>query len=84
MPDVMPMKFARLAGLGAFGACAGFVALFAFIAYLSRHTATGGMMETLSVVTWISVGLVIVALIAVHVAIGKELLFLSRGESRGV
>ena len=84
MPDVMPMKFARLAGLGAFGACAGFVALFAFIAYLSRHTATGGMMETLSVVTWISVGLVIVALIAVHVAIGKELLSLSRGESRGV
>ena len=84
MPNVMPMKFARLAGLGAFGACAGFVALFAFIAYLSRHTATGGMMETLSVVTWISVGLVIVALIAVHVAIGKELLSLSRGESRGV
>jgi hypothetical protein len=84
MPDVMPMKFARLAGLGAFGACAGFVALFAFIAYLSRPTATGGMMETLSVVTWISVGLVIVALIAVHVAIGKELLSLSRGESRGV
>ena len=62
----------------------GFIALYIFVAYLSRHTATGGMMQTLSVVTWISVGLVIVALIALHVAIGKELLSLSRGESRGV
>jgi hypothetical protein len=82
--DFMPTKYARLAGLGAFGACAGFVAVFALVAYISRHTATGGMMETLSVVTWISVGLVVLALIAVHVAIGKELLSLGRGESRGV
>ena len=80
----MPTKYVRLAGLGAFGACAGFVALFVLVAYISRHTATGGMTETLSVVTWISVGLVVLALIAVHVAIGKELLSLSRGEPRGV
>jgi hypothetical protein len=78
------MNLARLGGLGAFGACAGFVALYAFVAYLSRRTATGGMTQTLAVVTWISVGLVIIALIAVHVAIGKELLSLGRGESRGV
>jgi hypothetical protein len=84
MTDLMSMKFARLAGLGAFGACAGFVALFALVAYLSRHTATGGMTETLAAVTWISVGLVVIALIALHVAMGKELLSLSRGESRGV
>ena len=80
----MPMKFAKLAGLGAFGACAGFVALFAFVAYLSRHTSTGGMMPVLSVVTWISIGLVVIGLIAVHVAIGKQLLAVDRGESRGV
>jgi hypothetical protein len=80
----MPTKYARLAGLGAFGACAVFVALYAFIAYVARHTTTGGITQTLSVVTWISVGLVVIALIAVHVAIGKELLSLSRGESRGV
>jgi hypothetical protein len=42
------------------------------------------MMPVLSVVTWISVGLVVLALIAVHVAIGKQLLSLYRGESRGV
>jgi hypothetical protein len=80
----MAMNYARLAGLGAFGACAGFAALFAAVVYVSRHTANGGMMQTLSVVTWISVGLVVLALIAVHVAIGKELLSLSRGEPRGV
>lgn len=62
----------------------GFIALYIFIAYLSRQTATGGMTLALSAVAWISVGLVVVALIAVHVAIGKELLSLSRGESRGV
>lgn len=80
----MPTKFARLAGLGAFGACAGFVALYAFIVYITRHTATGGMTQALSAVAWISVGLVVISLIAVHVAIGKELLSLSRGEPRGV
>jgi len=81
---VIPKNFASLAGLGAFGACAGFVALYALIVYATRHTTTGGMMQTLSAVTWISVGMVIIALIAVHVAIGKELLSLGRGESRGV
>ena len=70
----MPPKIARLAGLGAYGACVAFVALFAFIAYVSRHTATGGMMTTLSVVTWISVGMVVIALVIVHVAIGRQLL----------
>lgn len=80
----MPKNYAKLAGLGAFGACAAFVALFALVADISRHTTTGGMMPVLSAVTWISVGLVVVGLIAVHVAIGKQLLAVSRGESRGV
>ena len=80
----MPSKYAKLAGLGAFGACAGFVVLYFFVAYIARHTPTGGMMMTLSVVTWISVGLVVAALIAVHIAIGRQLLALSRGEPRGV
>jgi len=81
----MPAKIARLAGLGAFGACAGFVALFAFVAYISRHTPTGGMMPALSEVVWISLGLVVLALIAVHVAIGRQLLYIGNGGGpRGV
>jgi hypothetical protein len=75
----MPPKIARLAGLGAFGACAAFIALYAFVAYISRHTATGGMMPALSVVTWISLALVVLALIAVHVALGKQLIQLAEG-----
>ena len=81
----MPPRMARLAGLGAYGAIGFFILLFVLIAWASRHTAQGGMMPALSVVTWISVGLVVVALIAVHVVIGKQLLYLGRGGGpRGV
>ncbi len=80
----MPPKIARLAGLGAFGACAGFVALYVYVAYISRHTPTGGMMPVLSVVTWISVGLVLLALIGVHVVVAKQLLALARGAPQPV
>jgi hypothetical protein len=80
----MPPKIARLAGLGALGACAAFVALYLYVAYISRHTATGGMMPALSAVTWISLALVVLALIGVHVALGKQLLEVSKGGSRRV
>jgi len=80
----MSPKIARLAGLGAFGACALFVALYLFVAYISRHTPTGGMMPTLSVVTWISLAVVLVALIAAHVALGRQLLTLASGRATGV
>ena len=75
----MPPKIARLAGLGAFGACAGFVALFALVAWISRRTPTGGIMPVLSWVTWISLSLVVLALIAVHVYFGRQLLALAEG-----
>lgn len=75
----MPPKIARLAGLGALAACGAFAALFLYAAYISRHTATGGMMPALSAVSWISLGLVVLALIAVHIAIGRQLLHIGRG-----
>ena len=75
----MPPKFARLAGLGAFAACGGLALLFVLVVYISRRTPTGGMMPVLSWVTWISVALVILALIGVHVYIGRQLLRLARG-----
>ncbi|HMA23392.1 MAG: hypothetical protein ACM37U_08190 [Gemmatimonas sp.] len=75
----MPPKIARLAGLGALAASGAFIALFAFVAYLSRRTPTGGMMPALSAVSWISLGLVVLALVVVHVAISKQLLYLGRG-----
>jgi hypothetical protein len=74
----MPPKIARLAGLGAFGACAGMLALFALIIFLTRWTPLGGMMPALSVVTWISLAIVFAALIGAHVAIGKQLMHLGK------
>jgi hypothetical protein len=80
----MPPKYARLAGLGAFGACAAFIAIFAYVSYISRHTTTGGMMPVLSVITWISVGMVVLALIGVHVVLAKQLFALARGGAHPV
>jgi hypothetical protein len=70
----MPPKIARLAGLGAFGACAGMLALFALIIFITRSTPLGGMMPALSYLTWISLAVVFAALIAAHVAIGRQLM----------
>lgn len=75
----MPTRFARLAGLGAFGACAGLLALFLLLAFVSRPTPTGGINLATAAVTWISLGGLFAALILVHVAIGRQLLLLSRG-----
>jgi hypothetical protein len=66
--------FHRLAGLGAFGACAGLFALFLLMAWASRPTVTGGMDLTLAWVTWIALATTFAGLIAAHVVIGRKLL----------
>jgi len=43
----MPPKIAKLAGLGAFAACAGIAALFLLFVYGTRPTASAGMDGTL-------------------------------------
>jgi hypothetical protein len=75
----MPPKIAKLAGLGAFGACGIFVAVFLYVAYIAMPTSTGGMTMALASVSWISLSLVVLALIAVHVALGRQLLHLGHG-----
>jgi hypothetical protein len=75
----MPAAIAKLVGLGAYGACVGLAALFALIVYGTRHTSTGGISPVLSVVTWISVGLIILALIGAHVLLGRQLVYLGKG-----
>jgi FtsH-binding integral membrane protein len=71
---MLPPKYAKLAGLGAFGACAGMVALFALMVWFTRHTSTGGMTTGLWAVEVISMVIVFLCLIAAHVAIGKQLM----------
>jgi hypothetical protein len=80
----MPPKIARLAGLGAFGACAAFVGLYALIVWGTRPGASAGLDATERFLTWFTVGGVILALLGVHLVIGRQLLAVARGESRPV
>jgi len=75
----MPPKIAMLAGLGAFGACAGLLGLYGLLVYITRPSPHGGIDPINAIVVWISVGGLILALIAIHVVIGKQLLRLARG-----
>jgi hypothetical protein len=75
----MPPRIAKLAGLGAFGACAGLLGLYLLIAYLSRPTSRGGIDAVNAAVAWIALAGVVAALIIVHVAIGRQLLRLAQG-----
>ena len=78
----MLTTIARLAGLGAFGACAGMVVAYAGFVFLTMPGKFGGMDMTSAVVLWIAVAGVTVALIAVHVMIGRRLLLLADGPKR--
>ena len=75
----MPPKYARLAGLGAFGACAGLLALYLFLVFMSRPVRSGGIDGVNAAVAWISLGGLFAALIIAHVVIGKQLLRLASG-----
>ena len=75
----MQSKIARLAGLGAYGACGGLLALLAGLVYLTLPTSTNGIDLTNALVSWISLSGVIAALIVVHVAIARQLMRLAKG-----
>ena len=76
----MPPRIARLAGLGAFGACAAFAALYLLIVFATRPSQYAGMDGTLRFITWFSIAGVILALLGVHVVFGRQLLAMARGE----
>ena len=76
----MPPKFARLAAIGAFAACAGIAAIYLLFVYGTRPTASAGMDGTMRFLTWLSVAGVLLALLGVHLMIGRRLLALARGE----
>ena len=75
----MPPKFAKLAGLGAYGACAGMVALFAVLVLGTRTAPGDGMTPVLSWVSWISLAVVFAALIGVHILIARQLMHIGNG-----
>jgi hypothetical protein len=75
----MPPRIAKLAGLGAFAVCAGLVALFVVLIFLTRSAPQGGLTPVLAYLTWLSLAVVFVCLIVVHVAVGKQLLYIGKG-----
>ena len=77
----MPPKYAKLAGLGAFGACAGLFALYLALAFLlMRPSPLHGIDTINAAVAWIALGGLFAALIVAHVVIGKQLMLLAKGE----
>ncbi|HEU4642740.1 MAG TPA: hypothetical protein VFS44_09810 [Gemmatimonadaceae bacterium] len=76
-------KLEKLAALGAFGVCAVLLAIWVLLIVITlpRRGAVGGGIDiTEAVVTWVAVGLVVLALIAVHVVFARRLLAMARGE----
>lgn len=76
----MPPRVARLAGLGALGASAGLAVLFLLFVFLTRPSPYSGMDWTQRTLAWMGVAGVVLALIAVHVLLGRQLLTLAKGE----
>lgn len=72
-------QIARLAGLGAFGAIGGMGAGFGGFILLTAPTRGAGLDMTNTLVSWISVGGVVLALIVAHVVLAKQLLRLGQG-----
>jgi hypothetical protein len=71
---MLPPNIAKLAGLGAYGACAGLLGVYAIVIFLTRPLALNGLDRTNAAVAWIAVGGLTLALIIVHVVIGRQLL----------
>lgn len=78
----MPPKIARLAGIGAYAACAGIAAIYALFVFITRPTGSAGLDSTERFVAWFAVAGVLLALAVVHVAMGRQLLALARGEAQ--
>jgi len=78
----MVPKLARLAGLGAFGACGGLLLVYGGFLFVTFPDGMAGMDAISSAVAWIAVGGVVAALIVLHVVIGRQLLRLSQGAEK--
>jgi hypothetical protein len=72
-PMRFPKRFYQLAALGALGVTFGTIALYALVAYISRHTDRGGIDSTNMVLTWVSVAIPIIAIAAVHLVYARVL-----------
>lgn len=75
----MPPKIARLAGLGAFAVSVVLFALIVLFIVWTLPTSSSGLDGTERFLSWFGVGGVLLALIGVHIVIGRQLLAVARG-----
>lgn len=75
----MPPRIARLAGLGAFAVSVVLVAILVLFIIWTRPAASSGLDDTERFLAWFGVAGVLLALVAVHVVIGRRLLAVARG-----
>jgi hypothetical protein len=76
-------RMARLAGMGALAVTAGLVALYVFLFWLTFPERNG--IDTIQAhVAWISIGIVILTLAAIHVVYGRILMRMAKGEEFGI
>jgi hypothetical protein len=80
----MPQKLIRLLGFGAFGVVVVLIAIAALIVWVTIPTPTTGITWAHTAVTWIAVAVVVFCLGAAHVVLGRQLLWLSKGDVRPV
>lgn len=78
----MPPRIARLAALGAFAACGGIAAVYALFLFVTRPGPSSGMDATSRFIAWLSVTGVLLALVGVHLVLGRQLLALARGKAQ--
>ena len=67
------VPFEKLAALGAVGVSFGVLALYALIVFITMPRRTGGIDTTNAQLTWISVGVVVLTVIAIHLVFARVL-----------
>lgn len=77
-------KFAKLAGLGAFGVAAGLPIVFGLFVRVVTWPNGEGIDPVEAWVAWISVGVVVAALVWVHVVFGRTLTGMAAGRRYSV
>ena len=70
----LPMRIEKLAALGALGACGGIALLYLLFVWLGiPRPETAGIDLAHGAIVWISLGIVVLALIALHLALAHQL-----------
>ena len=66
--------YARLAAMGALGVCGGVFALYVFLVFFTRSIPLGGIDQTQSLLSWISLAVPFSLIIGAHLVYARVLM----------